>query len=68
MPDFFFLLFIRSQKNLTRIEISQKNFSKDKLGREISLSENDMVYRGLSHRSWDITNKNIKKDAGSAGI
>ena len=21
-----------------------------------SLSENDMVYRGLSHRSWDISN------------
>ena len=24
-----------------------------------SLSENDMVYRGMSHRSWDISNKNI---------
>ena len=26
-----------------------------------SLSENDMVYRGWSHRSWDINNLNIKK-------
>ena len=33
-----------------------------------SLSENDMVYRGLSHRSWDISNYNIKKDADSAEI
>ena len=33
-----------------------------------TLSENDMVYRGLSHRSWDISNENIKKDADSAGI
>ena len=31
-------------------------------------SENAMVYRGLSHRSWDISNKNIKKDADSAEI
>ena len=33
-----------------------------------SLSENDMVYRGLSHLSWDISNYNIRKDADSAGI
>ena len=33
-----------------------------------SLSENDMVYRGLSHRSWDISNYNIRKDADSAEI
>ena len=33
-----------------------------------SLSENDMVYRGLSHRSRDISNYNIKKDADSAEI
>ena len=26
-----------------------------------SLSENDMVYKGLNHRSWDISNKNIKR-------
>ena len=33
-----------------------------------SLSENDMVYRGLSHRSWDISNYNIRKDVDSAEI
>ena len=33
-----------------------------------SLSENDMVYRGLSHRSWDISNYNTRKDADSAEI
>ena len=33
-----------------------------------SLSENDMVCRGLSHRSWDISNYNIRKDADSAEI
>ena len=33
-----------------------------------SLSENDMVYGGWSHRSWDINNLNIKKDAESAEI
>ena len=33
-----------------------------------SLSENDMVYRGLSHRSWDISNENVKSDADSAEI
>ena len=33
-----------------------------------SLSINDMVYRGLSHRSRDISNYNIKKDADSAEI
>ena len=30
--------------------------------------EMKMVYRGLSHRSRDISNKNIKKDANSAEI
>ena len=33
-----------------------------------SLLENDMVYRGLSHHLWDISNYNIRKDADSAGI
>ena len=33
-----------------------------------SLSENDMVYRGLSHRSWDVSSWNIKNDAKSAEI
>ena len=33
-----------------------------------TLSKNDMVYRGLSHCSWDISNQNIKKDADSAEI
>ena len=33
-----------------------------------TLSENAMVYRGLSHHSWDISNQNIKKDADSAEI
>ena len=33
-----------------------------------SLSENDMVYMGLSHRSWDISNENIKNNADSAEI
>ena len=32
------------------------------------LSENAMVYRGLSHRSRDIRNYNIKKDADSSKI
>ena len=32
-----------------------------------SLSEND-VLRGLSHRSWDISDYNIKKDTDSAEI
>ena len=32
-----------------------------------TLSEN-MFYRGLSHRSWDITHWNIKKCADSAEI
>ena len=32
------------------------------------LSENAMVCRGLNHRSWDISNWNIKKDADSAEI
>ena len=27
-----------------------------------TLSESDMVYRGLSHRSWDISDENTKKD------
>ena len=29
------------------------------------LSENAMAYRDLSHRSWDISDWNIKKDADS---
>ena len=29
-------------------------------------SENYMIYKGLSHHSWDINNENIKKDSGSA--
>ena len=29
-------------------------------------SENGMIYRGLSRRSWDISNQNIKKDTDSA--
>ena len=33
-----------------------------------TLSENDMVYRGLSHCSWDISNENIKKGTESAEI
>ena len=33
-----------------------------------TLSENDMVYKGLSHRSWDISYWNSKKDADSAEI
>ena len=33
-----------------------------------TLSENGMVYRSPSHRSWDIGYQNIKKDADSAEI
>ena len=33
-----------------------------------TLSENGMVYRGLSHSSWVIRDWNIEKDAESAGI
>ena len=33
-----------------------------------SFSENDMDYRGLSHRSWDISNYNVRKDADSVEI
>ena len=33
-----------------------------------TLSKNGMVYRGLSHRSWDISDWDIKKDADSAEI
>ena len=33
-----------------------------------NLSENAMIYRGLSHRSWDISNLNIRKGADSAEI
>ena len=33
-----------------------------------SLSENDMAYRGLSHRSLDISNQNITNNANSAEI
>ena len=33
-----------------------------------TLSETVMVYKGLSHRSWDINDENIKKDADSAEI
>ena len=33
-----------------------------------TLSENAMIYRGLSHRSWDISNLNIRKGADSAEI
>ena len=33
-----------------------------------TLLEKDMIYRGLNHRSWDISNYNIKKDADLAGI
>ena len=33
-----------------------------------TLSENHMVYKCLSHRSWDINDQNIKKDADSAKI
>ena len=30
-----------------------------------TVSENPMIYRGLSHCSWDISDYNIKKDAES---
>ena len=30
-----------------------------------TLSKNDMVYRGLSHCSWDISNWNVERDADS---
>ena len=33
-----------------------------------TLSENSMVYRGVSHGSWDISNYNIKEDADSAKL
>ena len=33
-----------------------------------TLSENTIAFRGLSHRSWDISDQNIKKDADTAGI
>ena len=33
-----------------------------------TLLENGMVYGDLSHRSWDISNKNIKKDADLSEI
>ena len=33
-----------------------------------SLSENNMIYRGPSHRLWDISHQNIKKDVDSAEI
>ena len=33
-----------------------------------SLSENDMSYRGLSHRSWDISNWNLKKGSQNLNI
>ena len=33
-----------------------------------TLSENGMAYGGPGHRSWDISNWNIKKDADSAKI
>ena len=33
-----------------------------------TLSENAMIYRGLSHRSRNISDENIKKDADSAEI
>ena len=33
-----------------------------------TLSKNNMVYGGLSHRSWDISDWNIKKDADSTEI
>ena len=33
-----------------------------------TLSVNAMFYRGLSHRSWDINDYNIKKDTNSAEI
>ena len=33
-----------------------------------TLSENDMVYRGPSHHSQDISNQNMKKDADSVEI
>ena len=33
-----------------------------------SYVENDISYRGLSHRSWDISNQNIKKDITSSSL
>ena len=33
-----------------------------------TLSENGMVYRVLSHRSWNISNQNVKQDSDSAEI
>ena len=33
-----------------------------------TLSENGMVYRVLSHHSWDISDSNMKKDADSAEV
>ena len=33
-----------------------------------TLLENDKVYRGQSHHSWDISNWNIKKDVDAAEI
>ena len=33
-----------------------------------TLPENDIVYRGLSHPSFDISDQNIKKDPDSAEI
>ena len=33
-----------------------------------TLLENAMVYTGLSHCSWDISNQNIKKDADSSKV
>ena len=37
-------------------------------GSHYTLSENGIVYGGLSHRSWDTSFWNIKKDADSAEI
>ena len=37
-------------------------------GSHYTLSENGIVYGGLSHRSWDASFWNIKKDADSAEI
>ena len=33
-----------------------------------TFSENGMVYRGPSHRSWDISDQNIEKDSDPAEI
>ena len=33
-----------------------------------TLSENGMVYRVPSHRSWNISNQNVKQDSDSAEI